>query len=1224
MVRSSQSRNAKFDCEELRYEIRFKEIEQPTFDQTNNQIIELFIALEEFIKSKARATDRVGLVFDHPDLQWTLDHPFVRVDQFDIKNVLQMFHKVHQSRRELRIDETLTLSIFIAHLPNGGMAGFDSQFAIRHRCVKFVDNRDNMCAIRAVLIAKAYCDDDPQKEELCKINSSLLDKKTHDLANKLGLMNKTCTLDEIARIERYLRHYRISVFTRTDCIYRGVPNSKYIYLLYDNNHYNAITSISAFLNFHYYCHPCLKGYNVLGDHQCDSTCVACKRSNCIKVDPVTCPHCKKETYSEKCKQLHLENFCPVLKECPKCGSLARQPNKRKNQHVCDHQRFCINCKIAVDPDNHRCFVLNEEEKRAKKAKRSKNCHEQKTSSNCEGYIFFDYEAMQDTSRLDRAHKANLICALRLCLNCVNKSAQTNQIQACGSDTCGRFEFTSNELFCEWLFQLPHYVALAHNMKGYDGVFIMNYIYNHILPTDPEPAVIANGSKLLMIRFRQVKIVDSFSFIPIPLADFTSAFETNELKKGHFPHLFNTPENKNYVGPYPAAEFYGTKYFSSKKLIEFNQWHSEQQGKVFDFAKEIREYCWSDVLLLAMGCIKYRQIILDLSKKHGSIDPFVQCNTIASLCHIIYRTMHLKPNTLPFIPENGYNVQKNHSYKSIAWLEWLMARDGTKIRHANNLGEYKFGSYYVDGYDETNDTIYEFHGCYFHGCQKCYSPETFNQVLQATMKSIYNRHCNRMTYLKKSAKHVVEIWECEFDKLNMLKEINVKIRKPLSPRDALFGGRTNALRLHYKVQDDEKIKYVDFTSLYPYVQKYCRYPVGHPQIILDNFNLDISNYFGIIKCKVLPPRGLYIPVLPSKINNKLVFALCCACAHSRASKCQHSDEERSIEGTWVSLELQKAVSLGYKVVEISEVWHWEESEVYDPETKTGGIFTDYINLFLKGKQEASGFPSDVTDKFKYADEFREREGVCLDLDAVHKNPGKRFVYKLFLNSMWGRLGMNTDRTTYKLITDPSQWFDLVRDDSYIIKAVDFSHTNPNSIQVFYTNRLNEGSTETSVPHAAFVTAHARLKLYSELEKIGDRVLYFDTDSIIYVSKPGTYEPKTGNFLGELTNELDNPNDYIEEFVSAGPKNYAYRTHMGKANCTVKGFRLSSCTASSINFESIRNLVLNERDETIEAEQLVFRREKHEWHVRTEEQKKLYRFVYDKRVLFDDLTTLPYGF
>lgn len=47
---------------------------------------------------------------------------------------------------------------------------------------------------------------------------------------------------------------------------------------------------------------------------------------------------------------------------------------------------------------------------------------------------------------------------------------------------------------------------------------------------------------------------------------------------------------------------------------------------------------------------------------------------------------------------------------------------------------------------------------------------------------------------------------------------------LDPRESFFGGRTNAIKLHYKVQEDETIQYYDFTSLYPWTNKYCRYPV----------------------------------------------------------------------------------------------------------------------------------------------------------------------------------------------------------------------------------------------------------------------------------------------------------------------------------------------------------------------------------------------------------------
>lgn len=74
---------------------------------------------------------------------------------------------------------------------------------------------------------------------------------------------------------------------------------------------------------------------------------------------------------------------------------------------------------------------------------------------------------------------------------------------------------------------------------------------------------------------------------------------------------------------------------------------------------------------------------------------------------------------------------------------------------------------------------------------------------------------------------------------------------------------------------------------------------------------------------------------------------------------------------------------------------------------------------------------------------------------------------------------------------------------------------------------EKDTATNIFIAAFTTCHARLKLYSEIEKLGDAVLYFDTDSIIYESC-GTNDPPTGNFLGQFTDELNG--DTIKTFVS----------------------------------------------------------------------------------------------
>ena len=173
-------------------------------------------------------------------------------------------------------------------------------------------------------------------------------------------------------------------------------------------------------------------------------------------------------------------------------------------------------------------------------------------------------------------------------------------------------------------------------------------------------------------------------------------------------------------------------------------------------------------------------------------------------------------------------------------------------------------------------------------------------------------------------------------------------------------------------------------------------VGHPVIITENFD-DISLYFGLIKCTVLPPRGLLHPVLPYRTQGKLMFPLCKTCADTLNKTCTHSDQERSILGTWCHVELLKAIEKGYRILKIHEVWHFP--------THTDELFKEYVNTFLKIKQEASGYPKDcVTEEQKqaYIDAYYEHEGIHLDPEKIIYNPGLRSLAKLMLNSFWGML------------------------------------------------------------------------------------------------------------------------------------------------------------------------------------------------------------------------------
>ncbi|GBN72880.1 hypothetical protein AVEN_272305-1 [Araneus ventricosus] len=145
----------------------------------------------------------------------------------------------------------------------------------------------------------------------------------------------------------------------------------------------------------------------------------------------------------------------------------------------------------------------------------------------------------------------------------------------------------------------------------------------------------------------------------------------------------------------------------------------------------------------------------------------------------------------------------------------------------------------------------------------------------------------------------------------------------------------------------------------------------------------------------------------------------------------------------------------------------------------------------------------------------------------------------------------------------------------------------------------------------------------MEKLGDAVLHHDKDSIIYASN-GKNDPPLGNFLGEFTDDLYG--ETIITFISAGPKNYAYRTSRGKTCCKVRGFTLNFRNSQKLNFDCIKHLVTSmdfEEKIPLQDPHKIVRDGKKRKVLRKEET-KYYKLVYDKRVIQPDFTTLPYGY
>ena len=142
-----------------------------------------------------------------------------------------------------------------------------------------------------------------------------------------------------------------------------------------------------------------------------------------------------------------------------------------------------------------------------------------------------------------------------------------------------------------------------------------------------------------------------------------------------------------------------------------------------------------------------------------------------------------------------------------------------------------------------------------------------------------------------------------------------------------------------------------------------YPIEHPDIITNPGHLDLGRYFGLAHVDILPPPGLFHPVLPVRSGGKLTFPLCATCVGEeqaksfleRISSCSHSEAERTLRGTWCTPEIQQALSKGYTLVKIHEVWH------FPPLQQRTGLFAGYVNTWLKLKQESAGWPQEYGSK-----------------------------------------------------------------------------------------------------------------------------------------------------------------------------------------------------------------------------------------------------------------------
>ena len=1171
------------------------------------------------ISEKCEEADYVRFVLEMDRLETPIQIPYLKLESFDASVIMDRIECVLQSHEFIGLDDQLKITFVRTEYPGTGgrttkgitkSRGLSKigNFIKNKRCLMNIpDIPDGLCSAVALIIAKKVAEkslkwnkntcDNLKKSRIAKsriIEEAISLKKQA----RLSLLNDV-GVDQFAKYQAVMKDFNI--FVHSAQLYGNVvfkpshliESRQDLHIILVDEHFIACNSMPALLSTDSWCRYCLRGTRK--EHHC-TRCQLCHSSKCTNrdIEPSDyreCNKCNRTFLTDECFRCHTIHSCHLKKKCLICNKVVKASllyNYRA--HHCN-QRFCRVCKSYVNLEHSRsCFIQPVE------------CSE-KTDPTLEPILLF-YDVESAGSQYGE-HEPILICAQ-------DEFGLKKEFLG-GNNKCV-------DDFMAWIDEYKKFhpkrelAVLAHAAGFYDNVFILKYCIRHKIKVN----VLIRSNRLLLMSFSTgIKFLDTYSYMPMKLSKIATCFDLKE-KKGYCPFYCL---NSDLTIKASEQKFFPDKryfpidsYTNSKEREAFETWYHEESNFYIENRIEYPvilktvEYCMNDVDMLREACLKLRTLFRELTNGQCI---FVSI-TLTSAVWRAYRNLYLTKDTIAYIPPKQYCVSKNFSQMSNSHLLYKSYETGWPIEFALTSGERKIGPYWVDGYyQEPNGQahIFSFEGSFWHSTNTSYNLDDIHPVLNVSHGENLQKMIERHAFLKQYGKlHVMHenVWQSQL-KNNprisiFLERLDLNV-KSLEPIEVVYGGRVENFVLYHECDSSsgEHIAYYDVNSLYPYVNLITEYPIGHPVIIHGSTLKTIdewTNYFGVIKVRVLPPQNLYIPVLPCKIDGKLIFCLCHLCAKQRCktiNSCKHSDLERSWIATYTTPELAKATSLGYRILKIYQIYHFPNKSK---------IFESFIKHFYAIKLQSQGPPAWVQsdeDLMAYCKQIKDQSGIELDPHKIVKNDALREEAKSFVVSAWAKSLETNLKRQVTFCTTYAELIQIIANSNIIVNDICFVNDDVCMASYHYTeDAVNYLSpTPVNIITGAWTLSHARLVLYSYSEKFPpNSLLYCDTDSVIVKSNHEIdlmMAPYVGQGIGQLKNEI--PEGYrCTGFNSTSPKSYSMKLTSldGTKTQTIlkaKGFKLTSSAREQINYESFKQLILsNESNDAITVKnQPMFKRD-----------------------------------
>ena len=246
-------------------------------------------------------------------------------------------------------------------------------FLHKKKSIITIQNNDNLCLARALVVAIAKIEKDPKYKQLTNPDKRVQERKARELHEAANVPLGPCGIPEVELFQKYLTNYEINIVSgnhNNSIIYPSKPspdnNVTPIYLYLHDNHYDIITSMPGFLSDQYFCHKCRRSYTHKLNHLCPGMCKSCRSYDCVVNDPLECNVCNRWFKSKACYDRHKEpvdgtrSVCQGIKKCGKCGKSVEVRKLNPKNHVCGKK--CSTCGLVLnEKSEHKCYIQKTEQ-----------------------------------------------------------------------------------------------------------------------------------------------------------------------------------------------------------------------------------------------------------------------------------------------------------------------------------------------------------------------------------------------------------------------------------------------------------------------------------------------------------------------------------------------------------------------------------------------------------------------------------------------------------------------------------------------------------------------------------------------------------------------------------------------------------------------------------------------------------------------------------------------